>query len=234
MLERNGVEPGSWLLELGAGNARVAIPLARLGYRVTGVEYSKLFVENGLRRIEEAGLEDMVELIHGDVYQLDKLLEGKVFDAVYTTWTTIIGYGLFKDCDELVLRKAWGVVRPGGLLVIANTASYDRIGLRQGLYGSGITFLSKVSDEFMTFEQPRFDPVESILVNRWVFYRREGMDLRYLGEVEFRIRIYTLHELVELARRAGWELVEAVDDPLRATPYRSCRSSFNLVFRRVG
>lgn len=50
----------------------------------------------------------MVELIHGDVYQLDRLLKGRVFDAVYTTWTTIIGYGLSKDCDEPVLRKAWG------------------------------------------------------------------------------------------------------------------------------
>jgi cyclopropane fatty-acyl-phospholipid synthase-like methyltransferase len=56
MLEKNGVASGSWLLELGAGNARVAIPLARRGYKVTGVEYSHLFVEDGLRRIREAGL----------------------------------------------------------------------------------------------------------------------------------------------------------------------------------
>lgn len=65
-------------------------------------------------------------------------------------------------------------------------------------------------------------------MNRWVSY------LRYLGEAGFRLRVYTLHELVELAHRTGWELVEALDDPLRATPYRPCRSGFNLVFRRAG
>jgi len=33
----------------------------------------------------------------------------------------------------------------------------------------------------MVFEQLCFDQVESILVIQWVFYRQEGMDLRYLG-----------------------------------------------------
>ena len=86
----------------------------------------------------------------------------------------------------------------------------------------------------MVFEQPHFDPVESILVNRWASYRQEGIDLRYLGEVGFRIRVYTLHELAEHARKTGRGLVGAVVVPLRATPYRLCRSSFNPVFRRLG
>ncbi|ABM80412.1 hypothetical protein Hbut_0552 [Hyperthermus butylicus DSM 5456] len=93
--------------------------------------------------------------------------------------------------------------------------------------------LSMVDEELVVVEEPRFDPVESVVTNKWTFYRLEGKDLRYLDEVEFRFRIYTLRELVTLARSAGWELVEAVSDPVKATPYKPYRSPFNLVFRRT-
>jgi len=94
-------------------------------------------VEEGLHRIEEAGLEGIVGLIHGDVCQLDRLLKGRVFDAVYTTWTTIMGYGLSKDCSELALRKAGGGEARWHSLVIVNTPGYDRIGLRQASAAPG-------------------------------------------------------------------------------------------------
>lgn len=232
MLKRNGVDAGSSLLELGAGNGRVAIPLARRGYRVTGVEASEVFVADGQRRVEEAGLQGRVELVLGDVYDLDAVLGDRMFDAAYMTWTSIIGYALSKECDKLALRNIAKHVRPGGLLVVANTASYDNVGLGQGICSSSAS-LSMAGDELVVVEEHRFDPVESVVTNKWTFYRLDGKDLCYLDEVEFRLRIYTLRELVTLARRADWELVEAVDDPVKATPYKPCGSPFNLVFRRT-
>ena len=96
----------------------------------------------------------MVELVHGDVYHLASMFRDKVFDAVYTTWTSIIGYGVSEECDEFILRQVQELVRLGGLLAIANTVSYDSIGPRQGLLGPAAPFPSRVSGEVMVFEGP--------------------------------------------------------------------------------
>lgn len=80
-------------------------------------------MEDGPRRVREAGLDGMVELVHGDVYHLASMFRDKVFDAVYTTWTSIIGYGVSEECDEFILRQVQELVRLGGLLAIANTVS---------------------------------------------------------------------------------------------------------------
>lgn len=233
MLERHGVPPGSRILELGAGNGRVALRLARLGYHVVGVEYSRLLLEDGIRRAGEAGLLGRVDLRLGDAYRLDEAVGGTVFDAVYTVWTTMIGYGVNEECDRLLLRQAWRHTRPGGLFVVAYTASYDVVAARQSVFSGDVEFLSVETGDLLVYERPRLDPARGVIVNRWSFYRRRGRSLEHLGEAVFSLRLYTLHELVRLAGSVGWRLLAAYDDPLRGTPYRPCRSSFNLVFQKL-
>ena len=232
MLERHGVPPGSRLLELGAGNGRVALRLARLGYHVVGVEYSPILLEDGFRRVKEAGLLGQVDLRLGDAYRLDETVGDTVFDAVYTVWTTMIGYGVGEECDQLLLRQAWRHTRPGGLFVVAYTASYDIAAARQSVYSGDVEFLSVEAGDLLVYERPRLDPARGVMVNRWSFYRRHGRSLEHLGEAVFALRLYTLHELVKLAGSVGWQLLAAYDDPLRGTPYRPCRSSLNLVFQK--
>lgn len=228
LLSRHGVGPGSSVLELGAGVGRVAVPLARMGYRVTGVEYSPLFVRIGRERVLREGVG--VELLEGDAWSLDDVLGDRVFDAAYMVWSTLLGYA-GEECDLELLSGVARHVRRGGLLVIANTVSYDMEGLLASCMCRGpfITFYGG----YAVVEEPRFDPVSQVLESRWVFYRVEGRDLRFIGETRFRLRVYTLKELVELAGRAGWRLEAAYSDPEKGAGYLPCRSGFNVVFSRA-
>ncbi len=115
--------------------------------------------------------------------------------------------------------------------MVANTVSYDREALFNlcGCRGPFVTFMER----YAVAVEPRFDPLEQVLVSRWTFYRRRGRDLEYMGEALFGLRVYTLRELVELAGEAGWRLLAAYHDPVRGSPYRPGASGFNLVFEAV-
>jgi len=54
------------------------------------------------------------------------VLGNESYDAVYMVWSTLLGYGPDTECDRILLNEARRLVKPGGLLVIANTVSYDR------------------------------------------------------------------------------------------------------------
>lgn len=57
---------GGPLLELGCGVGRVLVPLARAGYKVTGVDLSPAMLARAQAHAEAAGVADRVRLIQGD------------------------------------------------------------------------------------------------------------------------------------------------------------------------
>lgn len=83
-LEFLDLDRGSSLIELGCGAGRYAIPLLKLGYKVTGVDIS----ENSLKILEETaqklGLEKNLEIVRGNFRQT--VLENR-FDGAYCVST---------------------------------------------------------------------------------------------------------------------------------------------------
>src|SRR5438309_8051184 len=57
-------------LDLGCGDGTTAMPLARLGAEVTGIDIASNLVEAGNRRAAEAGL-DRLKFYEGDACNLD-------------------------------------------------------------------------------------------------------------------------------------------------------------------
>ena len=66
-------------LDLGCGNGRNAIFLARQGFAVEAVDYSRAAVEWARERVADAGVN--VDLRHGNLFDLD--LEPGAYDLVY-------------------------------------------------------------------------------------------------------------------------------------------------------
>lgn len=232
LLKTLGVYEDSKILDVGCGNGRIAINLAKLGYRVVGIDFSPVFIEDAWEKAGIHGVEDKVRFLVGDALEIDRVLEGELFDAAIMYWTTILGYYLDRSSDVRVLRGVRRIVRGGGYLLILNTVSLDLMVLRSGLCGIG-GWISEVDDEFLLVENPRFDPKTSTMENTWVFYRRRGRDLEYVDEVSFKLRVYALHEVVEMAGEAGWEFVEAYCDLETLKPYRPGLSGLNVVFKAV-
>ena len=53
----------------------------------------------------------------------------------------------------------------------------------------------------------------------------------FIDELCFTMRVYLLHELVEIAKRAEWELVKVFGDTATLSRFRPCLSSINVVFK---
>ena len=58
---------GGSLLELGAGTGRIAIPLARAGVKVVGIDRSEPMLARARQRVKRAKLQRMLRLVRGDI-----------------------------------------------------------------------------------------------------------------------------------------------------------------------
>jgi len=65
------VGPGDVLYELGCGDGRVAIVAARLGARVVCVEIDSALAAKAGQAVKAAGLEDRVEVLNEDLFDVD-------------------------------------------------------------------------------------------------------------------------------------------------------------------
>ncbi|CAN7443444.1 class I SAM-dependent DNA methyltransferase [Knoellia sp. LjRoot47] len=101
---------GGAALELAIGTGRVAIPLARRGVRVTGIELSRPMLDQ-LGRTEGA---DGVTAVHGDM--ATTRVDG-TFSLVYLVFNTIANL-LTQDAQVECFRNAAAHLSPGGRFVI--------------------------------------------------------------------------------------------------------------------
>lgn len=229
LLENLNVKRGSRILDLGCGNGRITVYLAKYGYRVTGVDYSKAFIEDARRKAIEHNVD--VEFLVGDARRIDELFEEELFDATIMYWTTIIGYYLDPEIDRMIMEKILKITRNNGYLLILNHASHESMNCRIGYCGQASYYLD-IDEETAMIEKPLFDPVKSIMDTTWIFYRKKNKDLEYIDEVSFQLRLYTLHEIIELAEKAGWKYIEAYSNLETLRPYIPGRSGLNVVFKK--
>ena len=108
-----GVGPGMDVLDLGCGDGTTAIPSARRGARVRGIDIAANLVEAGKARAAEAGL-DNVTFEEGDASNLENVAD-ESFDQVQS----IFG-AMFAPRPQDVAREMVRVTRPGGRIVMGN------------------------------------------------------------------------------------------------------------------
>lgn len=108
-----GVTPGTRALDLGCGDGTTALPMARLGADVTGVDIARNLVEAGNRRASEAGLSNC-RFQHGDASNLNGLPD-RGFDLVVSMFGAMFAPKPFDVAKEMVR-----VTRPGGRIMMGN------------------------------------------------------------------------------------------------------------------
>jgi SAM-dependent methyltransferase len=106
-----GCPEGGVLLDVPCGFGRHAVPLARAGYRVTGVDRSEALLAEARRR---AGGERGPRLVRADYRELP--FADASFDAAINLFTSL-GY-LGDDEDTRALAEIGRVLRPGARLAI--------------------------------------------------------------------------------------------------------------------
>jgi len=104
---------GGPVVELGVGTGRIAVPIARKGLRVIGVDSSREMLAACRRRAEDEGVADLVDLRLGD------LRDPPIQDRVPLIICPFRSYLHLADDGERVdaLTAAHAALLPGGRLV---------------------------------------------------------------------------------------------------------------------
>jgi demethylmenaquinone methyltransferase / 2-methoxy-6-polyprenyl-1,4-benzoquinol methylase len=112
LVSRVDVGPEHTVLDVATGTAAVAIELVRrTGCRVVGLDQSSEMLEAGRDRVDDAGLDERIELVEG---RAERLPFGDAsFDGL--TFTYLLRY---VDDPEATMRELARVVQPGGTIAM--------------------------------------------------------------------------------------------------------------------
>lgn len=118
VVESLGIQPPLRALDLGCGDGTTAIPLARLGADVVGIDIARNLVDAGNRRAAAAGL-SRLKFQEGDACNLAGVADHS-FDLVLSVFGAMFAP---KPLD--VAREMVRVTKPGGRIVMGNWIPND-------------------------------------------------------------------------------------------------------------
>jgi SAM-dependent methyltransferase len=113
LVQRIGITKGLKVLDLGCGDGTTALPAAKLGAEVLGVDIASNLVEAGNRRAAEQGLTNL-SFREGDASNLQSIPD-QSFDLVVSIFGAMFAPKPFDVAKEMVR-----VTRPGGRIVMGN------------------------------------------------------------------------------------------------------------------
>src|SRR5262245_51254816 len=108
-----GITKGLKVLDLGCGDGTTALPAARLGADVLGVDIASNLVEAGKKRAKQEGLTNC-RFQEGDASDLHELND-HAFDLVVSIFGAMFAPKPFEVAKEMVR-----VTRPGGRIIMGN------------------------------------------------------------------------------------------------------------------
>ena len=172
LVGRLGVTKGMKVLDLACGDGNTAIPEARLGAEVLGVDIAGNLVEAARRRAEAEGLNNC-RFLEGDATDLREL-----GDESYDLVVTVFG-AMFAPKPLDVAKELVRVTRPGGRIVMGNWIPGDPTLVAQIL---------KISSAYTPpppegFISPMLWGVESNVIERFVSAGVAKEDISFVKDV---------------------------------------------------
>src|SRR5688572_207576 len=157
LVEKLRIRKVMHVLDVGIGDGTTAIPAARSGANVLGVDIARNLVEAGNKRIKEEGLSN-IKFQEGDATHLEGL-EDEKFDLVVSIFGAMFAPKPFDVAKEMVR-----VTRKGGRIVMGNWIPNDPTLVAQIL---------KISSSYTPpppegFVSPMLWGVESQVIERFI------------------------------------------------------------------
>jgi ubiquinone/menaquinone biosynthesis C-methylase UbiE len=118
VVESLGLTPPLQVLDLGCGDGTTAVPLARTGADVTGIDIARNLVEAGNKRAAAAGL-SRLKFQEGDACNLEGVSDDS-FDLVVSVFGAMFAPKPFDVAKEMVR-----VTKPGGRIMMGNWIAGD-------------------------------------------------------------------------------------------------------------
>ncbi len=191
-----GIDPDAHILDLCCGVGRHSLELARRGYRVTGVDRTREYLDIATQKATDEGLK--VEFLEGDMRTFSR---SGVFDAVVNLFTS---FSFFEDPDEdkQVIMNVYESLKPGGVFLIdlmgieVIARIYQEHDWHEEEDGSLILQERKVNNDWNWME------------NRWIRIKKTGERQEYTVSH----RLYSAAGLKGLLKECGFKDLKAYGD----------------------
>ena len=188
--ESLGCEAGATILDLACGTGRHAVELASRGYQVVGFDLSLAMLARASDEAQDR--KQKINFVQGDMREMTF---EETFDGVFS-WNTSFGY--FEDeKNAAVIAKVHRSLKKGGqfLLDVVNRDCVIRQAPSLAWFeGDGCICMDEMQIDFIT--------------SRMRVKRTLMMDDGRTKEIEYSIRIYSLHELGKMLHDNGFRVAE--------------------------
>lgn len=191
------------LLDAPSGNGRHARLLAERGYRVSAVDLSREFLEEGAHLAREAGVAESIQWLERDMAALE--FEA-AFDGAYCLGNS---FGYRDHAGMTSYLEAVGrALKPGGRFVLDNAMSAESL-----LPNLEDRVWDRVGEDFILLAENSYDPAESRLDTRFTIIRDGTREMHEVSHW-----IFTTAEMQRMLAAAGLETLALLSD-VRGTPF---------------
>jgi len=203
------------IMDLGCGKGRHALALAREGFQLTALDFSQLYVDQLKAQVEKENLS-----IQTKVQDMRCWLEPDSYHAIYMMFTT---FGYFSDEEnEKIIFNIAASMKKGGkfLLDIENRDYIVKFFIHEKWREKNDGFL---------LERHKFFPLTSCLSTKRILVNHQGEN----KQSNRQYRLYSAHEIISIAKKAGLQLVESMGD-YSGIPFQINSPRIIFVFENKG
>ncbi|USG63913.1 methyltransferase domain-containing protein [Brevibacillus ruminantium] len=206
------------IMDLGCGTGSIAIPLAKRGYRVTGVDLSAemLAVAYDKMRREQVSVtwveQDMREL---ELPQADSII----------SFCDSLSYLTEEDDVQQTFSRVFAHLQPGGTFLFDVHSPY------KVLHSFGDQTFTLTEDEISYIWQCFCDPLRMEVTHELTFFLELESGLYQRVEEVHEQRAYQPYEIVKWLREAGFVDVELTADFTDLPPHETSERLFFLARR---
>jgi len=193
------------LLDLGCGPGLYASQLARLGYQVTGIDYSPASIAYAQAQAAQQG--QKIRYILGDIRQTEYAAEdGGAYDCAMQVFGES---NVFRTSDlRKILRKIHTVLRSEGLLIL-EVHTYDvikKIGQAPSSWYGAESGLFSPNPHLVLTENFWDTPTNTATIRHFVVEAATGNVIRYAQSLQ----AYTDKEYISLLMESGFDEIEFI------------------------
>jgi SAM-dependent methyltransferase len=203
IFESRDVSKNGKVLDLCCGIGRHSVELAKIGYRVFGVDLAPVHIERAKGLAKKSKVSRRTKFVVGDMRNIAEVAKGEgKFDAAINMFTS---FGFYGEREDLRLFENLAKLCRKGAVLVLETINRDWI--MRNFVSTGISTIKDLE----VHEFRKFNFETSFMENVWKFYRMDGEKRHHLATIELDHRIYSAHELIELLKKTGWRRADAYD-----------------------
>ena len=209
--ESLGCEAGATILDLACGTGRHAVELASRGYQVVGFDLSLAMLARASDEAQDR--KQKINFVQGDMREMTF---EETFDGVFS-WNTSFGF-FDEEKNAAVIAKVHRSLKKGGqfLLDVVNRDNLIRSAPSLAWFeGDGCICMDEMQIDFIT--------------SRMRVKRTLMMDDGRTKEIEYSIRVYSLHELGKMLHDNGFRVAEVSGRTGTPGVFFGCESPRTLI-----